>query len=98
MPIEKPWTRLRKKLASNPAFVEAYENQQPEFERARSIIEARLRNNMSQADLAREIGTKQPSIARLEDPDYQGGSLAMLQRIAKATHSRLVVKLEPDET
>ncbi len=96
MPVEKSWTRVRKKLESNPAFVEAYEDQQPEFERARSIIEARLRNNMSQADLAKEIGTKQPSIARLEDPDYQGGSLTMLQKIAKATNSRLVVKLEPE--
>ena len=97
MPAEKSWSSVRKKLQVNPAFRQAYEEEKPEFERARSIIEARLRNNMSQADLAKRIGTQQPSIARLEDPDYQGGSLTMLNKIAQATNSRLVVKLEPKE-
>lgn len=98
MSVERPWSMVRKKLQANPAFQQAYEDQKPEFERARSIIKARLRNNMSQGELAEKIGTKQPSIARLEDPEYQGGSLAMLNKIAEATNSRLIVKLEPKET
>ena len=97
MSAEKPWSSVRKKLRKNPEFRFEYEKQRPEFERVRSIIEARLRNHMSQADLAEKIGTHQPSIARLENPAYKGGSLAMLQKIAEATGSRLVVRLEPME-
>jgi ribosome-binding protein aMBF1 (putative translation factor) len=98
MSVEKSWSSVRRKLARHPAFCQAYEDERPEFERARTIIEARLRNNLSQAELAGRIGTQQPSIARLEDPDYQGGSLAMLKKIARVTHSRLVVRLEPQPT
>ena len=97
MPTEKSWTSVLTKLRKNPKFREAYEEQSPEFERARSIIEARLRNHMSQADLARKIRTHQPSIARLENPEYRGGSLSMLRKVAEVTDSRLVIRLEPKE-
>ena len=97
MSPEKPWASVRKKLRENPKFRDAYNEQSPEFERVRSIIEARLRNNLSQADLARKIKTHQPSIARLENPEYKGGSLAMLRKVAEATGSRLVIRLEPKE-
>ncbi|MSS72684.1 MAG: XRE family transcriptional regulator [Candidatus Latescibacteria bacterium] len=97
MSPEKSWASVRTKLLKYPEFRDAYDEQGPEFERVRSIIEARLRHNMSQADLAQKIKTCQPSIARLENPEYQGGSLSMLRRIAEATDSRLVIRLEPKE-
>ena len=97
MPAEKSWDSVHTKLRKNPKFREAYDEQSPEFDRVRSIIEARIRNNMSQADLARMVHTHQPSIARLENPEYQGGTLSMLRKVAEATHSRLVIKLEPKE-
>lgn len=50
-----------------------------------------------QTQLARLIGTSQPTIARLEDADYQGHSLSMLQRIAAALHRPLVISLGPQE-
>lgn len=43
--------------------------------------------------LADRIGTKQSMIARLEDADYEGHSLSMLQKIARALNHRLEVKL-----
>ena len=46
------------------------------------------------AQLAKLIGTKQPVIARLEDADYEGHSLSMLQRIAEALDQRLEVSFE----
>jgi predicted transcriptional regulator len=45
--------------------------------------------------LADLIGTKQSVIARLEDADYEGHSLTMLQRIATALHQRLEIHLVP---
>ena len=38
------------------------------------------------------IGTHQPVVARLEDADYDGHSLAMLKRIAGALNKRLQVR------
>lgn len=95
MPTEKSLTSVLARLRKNSKFREAFDEQGPEFERVRSIIEARMRNNMSQADLARKIRTHQPSIARLENPEYRGGSLSMLRKVAEVTDSRLVIRLEP---
>jgi hypothetical protein len=42
------------------------------------------------------VGTTQSVISRLEDADYEGHSLPMLQRIAAALHKRLDVRFEPE--
>jgi ribosome-binding protein aMBF1 (putative translation factor) len=62
---------------------------------ARMIYDARTRAGLTQAQLAELIGTKQPVIARLEDADYEGHSLSMLQRIAEALGQRLVLSFVP---
>ena len=59
---------------------------------AQMIYDARTRAGLSQTELADLIGTKQPVIARLEDADYEGHSLTMLQRIAKALHQRIEIR------
>ncbi|PWU16354.1 MAG: transcriptional regulator [Verrucomicrobia bacterium] len=51
---------------------------------AQLIYDARNRAGLSQAELAERIGTRQSVISRLEDADYEGHSLGMLQRIAAA--------------
>jgi transcriptional regulator with XRE-family HTH domain len=42
--------------------------------------------------LAEKLGTKQSVISRLEDADYEGHSLTMLQRIAAALGRRLEIR------
>jgi ribosome-binding protein aMBF1 (putative translation factor) len=51
---------------------------------AQLIYEGRNKAGLSQAELAERIGTRQSVISRLEDADYEGHSLSMLQRIAAA--------------
>ncbi|MBI4601654.1 MAG: helix-turn-helix transcriptional regulator [Planctomycetes bacterium] len=65
---------------------------------ARRIYDARTEAGLTQEDLARLIGTKQPVIARLENADYEGHSLSMLRRIAEALGKRLEVRFEPSPT
>ena len=65
------------------------------FEVAQMIYDARTRAGLSQSGLAALIGTKQSVIARLEDADYAGHSLTMLQRIAAALDQRLEVRFVP---
>ena len=62
---------------------------------ARQIYELRTARGLTQRRLADLIGTKQPVIARLEDADYQGHSLAMLYRIAAALGCNVSVGFVP---
>ena len=62
---------------------------------ARLIYDARKAAGLSQKALADLIQTKQPVIARLEDADYEGHSLSMLQRIAGALNQQLEVRFTP---
>lgn len=62
---------------------------------ARQIYELRTARGLTQKQLADLIGTQQPVIARLEDADYQGHSLAMLYRIGAALGCRVAVGFVP---
>lgn len=62
---------------------------------AQLIYEGRIRAGLTQQQLAERIGTKQSVIARLEDADYEGHSLSMLQKIARALNQRLEIHLIP---
>jgi ribosome-binding protein aMBF1 (putative translation factor) len=64
---------------------------------AQLIYEARTKAGLTQKQLAELVGTKQPVIARLEDADYEGHSLSMLQKIAHALNQRVVIHLAPLE-
>lgn len=58
---------------------------------ARIIYDLRREAGLSQKGLAELIGTTQSVISRLEDSDYEGHSLSMLNRIAKALNQNLTV-------
>ena len=60
---------------------------------ATRLKEARETAGLTQQQLAKRVGTTQPVIARLEDADYRGHSLTMLQRIANALNGQLEIHL-----
>ncbi len=62
---------------------------------ARLVYDARQAAGLTQQQLAKRVGTTQSVIARLEDADYHGHSLSMLQRIAKALDLYLDVRFVP---
>ena len=51
----------------------------------------RTEAGLTQEQLAELVGTTQSVISRLEDSDYEGHSLSMLNRIAEAMHKKLSV-------
>ena len=63
---------------------------------ARMISGERKHAGLTQKQLAEIVGTTQSVIARLEDADYEGHSLSMLQRIAAALGQRLHVGFEAE--
>ncbi|MGL5115694.1 MAG: helix-turn-helix transcriptional regulator [Beijerinckiaceae bacterium] len=56
------------------------------------ISSARARSGLTQAEIARRMGTTQSAVARLETERLP--SLSTLKRYAEAVGARLVVKLE----
>ena len=59
---------------------------------ARKIYELRTKAGISQRALAKMVGTSASAICRLEDADYAGHSLAMLNRIAEALDRRVEIR------
>jgi ribosome-binding protein aMBF1 (putative translation factor) len=57
------------------------------------IYTARKQSGLTQQQLADLIQTKQSVIARLEDADYEGHSLSMLQRIGDALGQRIEISM-----
>ena len=64
---------------------------------ARTIYELREQAGLSQKELADRVETTQSVISRLEDADYDGHSLSMLNRIAKALNQQVQVVMRPKE-
>ena len=60
---------------------------------AQAVIAVRRQAGLTQQELAEKMGTTQPVIARLESGHAQP-SMRTLERLAKATGSRLVVRFE----
>jgi DNA-binding XRE family transcriptional regulator len=71
---------------------EAFEAELANAEVARKIHDLRAKANLTQAELAKLVGTSTSVISRLEDADYQGHSLAMLRRIAAAVGKRVEIR------
>lgn len=84
------WEDVEKRLLKNKAFYNASKKLESEFELTRSLIELRLKKNISQAELAKKIGTKQPVISRLENMTSKP-SLSLLEKISQALNVRLRV-------
>ena len=83
---------LKRRLMENPEFQQEYEKADAEFRLVESLVNARTKANLSQAEVARRVGTTQSAIARLEG----GGvtpSISTLRRYAEATGMRLEINL-----
>ena len=86
---------LRRRYVKNDPEREArIERYRGDSDVARQIFELRTRAGLTQAQLAKCVGTTASVICRLEDADYKGHSLTMLRRIAAALEINLSVRLE----
>ena len=87
---------LHRDWMKNPKYKTGYEALGKEFQLARALIEARTRAGLSQTQLARRMKTSQSYVARIEGGQVRP-STAALERLAKATGSRLTITFEPTE-
>ena len=66
-----------------------------QLEIAELIHQVRIEAGLSQRELASRVGTTASVICRLEDGEYDGHSMAMLRRVAKALGQRVEVRFVP---
>ena len=84
------WKDYEKKLLKRKGFKKLSEKNEPKFQLVRSLINARLKKNLSQKELAKRIGSKQPVISRLENMESHP-SLSLLERISQALDTKLYI-------
>ena len=88
------WSDFEKKLLKNKQFARLAKKTEHEYQIARSLIEIRLRKNITQKELAEKAHTKQPVISRLETGAVKP-SISLLERIASALDSTLDIRFLP---
>lgn len=93
-PPHTTWKEFEKELMSNPGVRKAYEDLEPEFAMARAIIDARINKKITQAELAKRMGTGQAVISRLEGANAHP-SLSLMQRLADALNLKLEIRFTP---
>lgn len=82
--IEKNWLKDEK-------VRKAYEDLEPEYQLAKSLVEFRIRKKLSQAELAAKADMKQPVISRIESMKSLP-SVSTLKKISKALDEPLLIK------
>jgi DNA-binding XRE family transcriptional regulator len=85
-----PYERTRKKIADDPEFIREREALEDEFTVAEAMIRARIKADLTQAQLAERMGVSQPAIAKFESG--KSVSLNTLKRYAQATGTKLNVE------
>ena len=84
---------FKQKMMKNPAVKREYDALEEEFALIGALLEARSRAKLTQAQLARRMGTSQSAVARLESG--RTPSMASLRKYARATGSKVEIKLSP---
>jgi len=89
---------IERLIGDDPARRAGIADARLNLEVAQVVYDARRQAGLTQAQLARRIGTTQSVISRLEDSDYGAHSLTMLRRIAVALDLCLRISFEPART
>ncbi len=83
---------LKNKLLKDPEINKGYRDLGPEFSVIEKIIEKRIKNGLTQKQLAKKAKTKQPVISRFERGDFNP-SLQFLYKIAEALDMKLKISI-----
>ncbi len=83
----------RRYLRNDPEMQELVRQEFDKLQIAQQIYDLRQEAGLSQDQLAGLIGTKGSVISRLEDADYTGHSIKMLERIAIALGKQIELRI-----
>lgn len=81
----------------NPKYRAEWERTRFAHEVAMKVIQYRVEHGLTQAELARQLGMRQPHVARLEAGDHEP-SLTTLRRLAQRLGMSFHIKITPTST
>ena len=79
-------------MLKDEEFKIEYEKLKPRYEAIEQIIRARKEQNITQAELAKRVGTQKSNISRLESGNYNP-SLDFLVKIAESLGKKISVTI-----
>jgi ribosome-binding protein aMBF1 (putative translation factor) len=85
----------RRYVKADPKILDDLEKIKADNDIAKKIYNLRMQAGLSQRQLAALVRTTASVICRLENADYEGYSLAMLNRIAAALNKRVEIRFLP---
>jgi transcriptional regulator with XRE-family HTH domain len=90
---EQIWESLR-----DPEYRHQFVDEEINVGIAFQIRSLRNKQNLTQVNLAKRLGVKQPLVSSWEDPDYGNHSLGTLKELARAFDVGLLVRFVPFST
>ncbi|MBI5356694.1 helix-turn-helix transcriptional regulator [Candidatus Collierbacteria bacterium] len=79
--LMKNWKQLKSELLQNKSVKKEYDRLTPRYKAISALISARIKQGITQKELARKTETKQSAIARFEAGNVNP-SLGFLEKIA----------------
>lgn len=83
---------MKTDMLKDEEFKIEYEKLKPRYEAIEQIIRARKEQNITQAELAKRVGTQKSNISRLESGNYNP-SLDFLAKVAESLGKKISVTL-----
>lgn len=87
------WKEVKKELLKNKEAYKEYKKLEPRYQLISQLIEARTKRGLTQAQLAKKIGTKQSAIARVES-GRANPSIAFLEKMTQALGTKLIIQVK----
>lgn len=86
--------QFKRRAFADPEVKKAYHELAEEFSFLDEVLKARTESGLTQAEVAKRVGTSQSAIARLESAERKHSpSIATLQRYARALGYKVEVRL-----
>jgi DNA-binding XRE family transcriptional regulator len=86
---------IKDELKKSSDFRKAYSDEVTRLQLAYKITQLRKARNLSQAQLAKRVGTTQQTISRLEDSKNTRITIATLSKLSVALQAHLSIELLP---
>ena len=83
---------VKKRLLQDGEFLKEYDKLKPRYAVISQIIEARKEQNLTQAELAKRVGTQKSNISRLESGNYNP-SLDFLIKVVHCLGKELDIQI-----
>lgn len=90
--VGKSFLQVKEQLMADEEFRTEYKKLKPRYAVISQIIEARKEQNLTQAELAKRVGTQKSNISRLESGNYNP-SLDFLIRVVQCLGKELEIQI-----